>query len=163
MIKQPKPVVLFDIDYTLFNTQKFKESKLQNYNAYNETVGTLVQLKGLVNLGIFSKGETRLQKTKLEETGMIKFFNEKDIHIFDDKDANLSQTLRKYEDTKLFLVDDKLSTLCFAKKLMPQVITIWVKRGPYAMTQEGIAGFTPDTEVENLSEVAKIVQLEIGN
>ncbi|MEK7451072.1 MAG: sugar phosphate nucleotidyltransferase [Patescibacteria group bacterium] len=153
-----KPIVLFDIDYTLFDTRKFKDSKLQDYNIYEEVMGILMQLSGLANLGIFSKGETEFQKTKLEKTGMMKFFKDNDVHIFDDKDANLINVLEKYKGSKLFLVDDKLEILYSAKKHMSQVFTIWVKRGPFAQVQKPIEEFSPDEQVENLSEIVRIVQ-----
>ncbi|MDO8621245.1 MAG: sugar phosphate nucleotidyltransferase [Candidatus Levybacteria bacterium] len=153
-----KSIVLFDIDYTLFDTRKFKDSQLQDYNIYEEVMGILMQLSGLVNLGIFSKGETDFQKTKLEKTGMMQFFKENNVHIFNDKDANLINVLEKYKDSKLFLVDDKLGILYSAKKHMPQVFTIWVKRGPFAKAQKPIEGFSPDEQVENLSEIVRIVR-----
>lgn len=156
-------VVLFDIDYTLFDTRKFKESDLQVYNTYEEITNALVRIKDLASLGIFSKGNVEFQKTKLKKTGMISFFKEKDMHIFDDKDVNLINVLDRYKDSKLFLVDDKLSVLATAKKLMPQIIAVWVKRGPYAQIQKPIPGFAPDAEIKNLSEVVRIVQLKIRN
>lgn len=153
-----KPIVLFDIDYTLFDTGRFKDSQLQDYNIYDEVMGVLMQLSGLANLGIFSKGENEFQKIKLKKTGMMKFFKQNDVHIFGDKDANLIGVLGKYKNSKLFLVDDKLGVLYSAKKHMPQAIAVWVKRGPFAKSQKAISGFTPDAEVENLSEVVKIVK-----
>lgn len=152
------PIILFDIDYTLFDTRKFKDSKLQDYSSYEEVKEILIKLSELASLGIFSKGETEFQKTKLKKTGMIKFFKDNNVHIFNDKDANLINVLEKYKDSKLFLVDDKLEILYSAKKHMPQVLTIWVKRGPFAERQKPIEGFSPDEQVENLSEVLRIVQ-----
>lgn len=152
-----KLVVLFDIDYTLFKTQEFKDSQLQNYNIYEEVMEILMQLKNIASLGIFSKGETEFQKTKLKKTGMKDFFQENHVHIFDDKDANLINVLDKYKDCKLFLVDDKLGILASAKKYMPQIITIWVKRGPYAQIQEPIEDFVPSVTIDNLSDLYNIV------
>jgi len=156
--KKSLSVVLFDIDYTLFDTAFFKESGLSQHKIYEEVMQVLDSLNEIAILGIFSKGEVAFQKTKLEKTGMRKFFEENNIHIFDDKDANLISVLEKYKDSKLFLVDDKLGVLCSAKKYMPQVIAIWVKRGPFAQNQKEIAGFTPDAEIKNLSEVVKIIR-----
>ncbi len=153
-----KPVVLFDIDYTLFDTHAFKNSQLKDYWIYEEVMDVLTKLSGFASLGIFSKGEVAFQKTKLEKTKVDKFFKEKDVHIFDDKDANIINILEKYRDSKLFLVDDKLGVLYSAKNYMPKVSTIWVKRGPFAENQEEIMGFRPDEEVANLSEVVKIVR-----
>ena len=154
---QNKPVVLFDIDYTLFDTQKFKESQLQDFSIYQEVEEVLTKLKDIANLGIFSKGGNGFQRTKLENTGMIKFFEENRIHIFDDKDSNLMGVLGKYKNSKLFLVDDKLGILYSAKKLMPEITAIWVKRGPYAKTQEPIENFVPDATIGNLSNLFNLV------
>lgn len=156
-------IVLFDIDYTLFDTRKFKDSFLQDYNIYNEVMEVLIQLARLATLGIFSKGETEFQKTKLKKTGMMKFFKENNIHIFDDKDANLISVLEKYKDSKIFLVDDKLTNLYSAKKYMPQIFAIWVKRGPYAKMQKPILGFKPDAEIDSLSGVVEIIKLKMSS
>ncbi len=153
-----KPIVLFDIDYTLFDTAFFKQSELSEHKVYAEVIQVLDGLNNFATLGIFSKGEVQFQKAKLEKTGMIKFFKEKNIHIFDDKDINLIRIIDKYKNYKLFLVDDKLEILYLAKKYMKQVFTIWVKRGWYAENQKAIPGFTPDAKVDNLSEIVRIVK-----
>lgn len=153
-----KPIVLFDIDYTLFDTAFFKESGLSKHKIYEEVMRVLDSLNGIVTLGIFSKGELEFQKTKLKKTGMIKFFKKNNIHIFDDKDTNLINVLDKYKDSQLFLVDDKLGILYSAKKHMPKVFAVWVKRGPFAQNQKDISGFKPDAEIKNLEEVVGIVQ-----
>jgi hypothetical protein len=156
-MQNSKPVVLFDIDYTLFDTRKFKDSKLRDYSTYGEINRILTQLNDIASLGIFSKGETEFQKAKLEKTGMLKFFEEKNIHIFNDKDAELTGVLEKYKNSKLFLVDDKLGILYSAKKYMPRIITVWVKRGPYAETQVPIENFVPSATIDGLSDLYRIV------
>ena len=156
-----KPIVLFDIDYTLFDTAFFKESGLSEHKIYEEVIEVLESLSKIARLGIFSKGKTEFQKIKLEKTGMMKFFKDYDIHIFDDKDANLINVLGKYKDSKLFLVDDKLEILYSAKKHMSKVFTIWVKRGPFAKIQEPISGFKPDAEIMNLQEIVSIINSKL--
>jgi FMN phosphatase YigB (HAD superfamily) len=156
-MQNSKPVVLFDIDYTLFDTRKFKDSKLKDYSIYDEINKILTQLTKIASLGIFSKGETEFQRTKLEKTGMLNFFEEKNIYIFNDKDVNLISVLQKYKNSKLFLVDDRLEVLHSAKKYMPQIITVWVKRGPYAETQAPIENFVPSATIGNLSNLYRIV------
>jgi len=156
-----KSIVLFDIDYTLFDTALFKESGLSRHEIYEEVMQVLDSLSSFTTLGIFSKGEVQFQKTKLEKTGMAKFFKEEHIHIFNDKDINLTKIIDRYKDSQIFFVDDKLEILHSAKKYAKDVFTIWVKRGWYAQNQKGIFGFKPDAEVENLTEVARIVKSEI--
>jgi len=153
-----KPVVLLDIDDTLFNTALFKQSGLSEHKVYSEVMQTLDNLNNFATLGIFSKGETQFQKDKLEKTGLAKFFKEKNVHIFEDKNVNLIQAVTKYKDSKIFLVDDILEVLYSAKKNINQIFTIRVKRGRYAESQKEILGFTPDAQVENLAEVVRIVR-----
>jgi len=93
----------------------------------------------------------------LNKTGIGKFFKENNVHIFDDKGANLRDILEKYKSFKLFIVDDKLEILHSAKKHMPQIFTIWVKRGPFAQNQEKIPDFNPDTEIKNLSVIPSLI------
>lgn len=152
-----KKIVLFDIDYTLFKTDIFKNSDLKNYEIYEEVFLVLNKLSKIADLGIFSKGDLYFQNTKLIKTGVLKFFKEHDIHIFDNKDINLEKVLEKYKDKKFFLVDDKLPVLYNAKLKMPSVFTIWVKRGPFAESQQPIKNFSPDAIIKNLSDLDKII------
>lgn len=152
-----EPIVLFDIDYTLFDTKRFKESDLKSYNAFDEVKEILTRLKTIAVLGVFSEGKEQFQKTKLEKTEMMNFFTENDIHIFGDKDINLIKVLEKYKGKRIFLVDDKLQVLYSAKKYMPQIITVWVKRGPYAKTQQTIENFAPSATIDSLSNLLNIV------
>jgi FMN phosphatase YigB (HAD superfamily) len=153
-----RPVVLLDIDDTLFDTALFIQSGLLEHKVYEEVRQVLENLNTFATLGIFSKGEVQFQKTKLRETDLVKFFEEKNIHIFDDKNINLVQTVNKYKGSKIFLVDDRLEVLSSAKKNTKQIFTIWMKRGRYAQSQKEIPGFFPDARVENLLEVVKIVK-----
>lgn len=156
-LSNKKPIVLFDIDYTLFDTAFFKQSRLLKHKAYGEVEQVLKDLSGFVTLGIFSKGEEQFQKTKLEKTGMAKFFKEENVHIFDDKDMNLIKIIDKYKDLKIFIVDDKLEILYSAKMYLNQIFTIWVKRGWYAENQKPISGFIPDATVANLNEIVNLI------
>lgn len=153
-----KPIVLFDIDYTLFDTAFFKKSKLSDHKIYEEVIGVLECLRKIATLGIFSEGNSDFQKTKLTKTGIEKYFEQKNTHIVLSKLDELRSILKIYEGAKTFFVDDKLSILFTAKKIFPESFVIWVKRGIYASNQKKIAGFKPDAEVKNLSEVARIVR-----
>lgn len=157
-MQNSKPVVLFDIDDTIFNTALFIQSGLSENKAYEEVRQVLEILNTFATLGIFSKGEVQFQKSKLERTDLVNFFEEKDVHIFDDKNINLIQTIEKYKDSRVFLVDDRLEVLFSAKKNAGRIFAIWLKRGRYAQSQKPIPGFAPDAEVANLSEVVKIVR-----
>ncbi len=156
-----KPIVLFDIDYTLFDTFFFKESKLLKHKIYEEVIDVLDNLGKIAVLGIFSEGDIDFQRTKLKETKIEKYFEQDNIHIVLNKLNELQGVLEKYKNRKTFFVDDKLSILFEAKNMYPEVFVVWVKRGFYAENQKEIPGFKPDAQVENLSEVVRIVRLRI--
>lgn len=152
-----KKVVLFDIDYTLFDTEKFKNTKLQTFSLYEEVIDVLNKLKETVYLGIFSEGNLDFQKTKLLKTKIHNSFTKKHIHIVANKEETIKEILDKYKENVVFLVDDKLTVLYMAKQLLPSLITIWVKRGMYAQNQLPIKGYTPDAIIVNLRELTPII------
>ena len=153
-----KPIVLFDIDYTLFDTALFKKSYLTKHKIYEEVRDVLEKLSKDAVLGIFSEGDLEFQRKKLNQTAIVDYFEKDNTHIVLNKLTEVRKVLQKYIDRKTFFVDDKLSILFDAKKTFPKVVTIWVKRGWYAENQKDIPGFEPDSVVENLSEVVKIVK-----
>ena len=150
-------IVLFDIDYTLFNTAIFKASGLTQYSLYDEVKPVLVKLSKIAELGIFSKGEGEFQKAKLEMTGINNLFLNKDIHVFEDKDQNLKEVIKHYANWKIYLVDDKLEILQSAKQFNPLIFTIWVKRGPFAEDKTFLKKFSPDISVISLENIVAIV------
>lgn len=156
-MKSLNKIVLFDIDYTLFDTTLFKESALTKYALYDEVIPLLSKLATISELGIFSKGEEEFQKTKLQKTGIEKYFELGNIHIFEDKDSNMNKIIKQYEGNKIYLVDDKLEILFNAKKINPSIVAIWVKRGPFAQDEKLLDNFSPDITVVNLKEIISII------
>lgn len=154
--------VLFDIDYTLFDTDNLKETGLNSFRIYDEVLGILEKLSQIAGLGIISKGESKFQESKLEKTGILKFFNNSDIHIFENKAEVMQETLDKYSNKKLFLVDDKIEILKSAKELLPSVFTIWVKRGPFVEIMKDV-DYNPDSIIDTLDGVVDIVQSTNSN
>jgi FMN phosphatase YigB (HAD superfamily) len=150
-------IVLFDIDYTLFDTQTFKNSSLTKFSLYIEVLPVLESLVNIAELGIFSKGNDIFQNIKLQETGIIKFFQEQNIHVFENKDINLKHVIEKYNSLKIYLIDDNLATLYNAKKNTPLVTTVWIKRGPFAEDVSLLNNFIPDFVRDNLEEIVPIV------
>lgn len=157
-----KKIVLFDIDYTLFNTAQFKSSGLKTYNLYEEVEEALRKLSKVCEIGIFSKGEGAFQREKLKQTLIHAHFKKENIHIFAQKDEHIGRVLSKYKDRDIFLIDDKLEVLKLGKDLSGNVYAIWLKRGPFAEAQKDIVGFTPDAVISNLSEAVSFI-LEIRN
>jgi UDP-N-acetylglucosamine diphosphorylase / glucose-1-phosphate thymidylyltransferase / UDP-N-acetylgalactosamine diphosphorylase / glucosamine-1-phosphate N-acetyltransferase / galactosamine-1-phosphate N-acetyltransferase len=156
-----KKLVLFDIDYTLFDTGIFKESQLTSYNVYEEVIDMLVTVGKSARLGIFSEGELDFQKTKLLKTDIMRHFLDENIHIVASKDMMIKEVLEQYRGEDVFLIDDKLPVLQAAKEILKDIKTVWVKRGIYAENQKPIPGFSPNFEVTNLSDIATIVEEDI--
>jgi FMN phosphatase YigB (HAD superfamily) len=151
--------VLLDIDYTFFDTGKFKKTKLELYAVYEEVLPTLKELHEIAQIGIFSEGDLGLQQRKLRETNVEVFFQKEHIYIVEQKHKEIEKILDSYQKKgQLVLVDDKLPILYVAKKYMPSVYTIWVKRGVYALAQEPIEDFVPDAEVTNLQEIIPLIR-----
>ncbi len=152
-----KKLVLFDIDYTLFDTSAFKDSSLTNYSLYEEIIATLRSLSKIATLGIFSEGEIDFQEDKLARTGISKLFLDQHIHIVEDKTKTIERVIDKYKDYELFVIDDRISNLEMAKAHNPKVRAVWVKRGPFAVKD---TDFVPDLAVSNLADLVNFVKNE---
>lgn len=160
-MKKSKKIVLFDIDYTILDTDILKKSNLANFQLYNEVLDTFSQLKEVADFGIFSEGDIVFQQKKMRETNIENYFRKEHIHIFAQKNEMIKQILELYKKKgNLYFVDDKLSVLHLAKKYEPSVFTIWVKRGIYALNQKPIEGFTPDGTVKSLHEIVPLIAKE---
>lgn len=149
-------VVLFDIDYTLFDTQSFKDSNLSSFKNFEEVADVLEELSKIAKIGIFSTGERNFQHDKLLNTKIMSFFKPEDIHVSEDKEQVIEEILQKYSQREIFLVDDKIKILKLAKEIYPSIHTIWVKRGPYVEIMRDVK-YEPDTTIENLKNIASVV------
>lgn len=158
-MKQQK-IILFDIDYTVFDMGLYGDSKIQTYKAYDEVYEVLSELKGLADLGILSQGEVLWQERKLHETNLKQFFLQEHTHIVFSKEETIEEILKKYQDhEKVYLIDDRLSVLRLAKKHHKKIFTVWIKRGKYAKEEENaFPDFKPDETIEDLRELPSIVK-----
>lgn len=154
---EKRKVVLFDIDYTLFDTKTFKDSNLKSFSVYAEVADALAEIGAYAKLGIFSEGEEEFQKAKLLQTAIDSHFHLNNVHVVAKKSEEIENILDSYKDITLFLVDDRLEVLYLAKKSHPKVYTIWMKRGPFALTTQLIDGFSPDATIDDLRMVLPIV------
>jgi phosphoglycolate phosphatase-like HAD superfamily hydrolase len=150
------PIILFDIDYTLFDTALFKQSNLTQYSLYPEVPDILSNLSNQATLGILSEGEKETQQNKLIKTKIYHFFNKDHIHITSAKQELIQTISEKYKDKSLIIIDDKLTILPLAKKYIPHAFTIWIKRGEYAKNQKPLPGFTPDATLESLTSLLEL-------
>ena len=160
MIKDKK-IVLFDIDYTVFNTDILKQSDLKTFKVYDEVHEVLNKLKEIADLGIFSQGDVAFQHKKLVETNIVDYFHRDHIHIVPEKFSEIADLIKAYHDHgRLYLVDDRLPILQAAKQENPAVRTIWVKRGFFAENQDPIPNFEPDATVLTLKEIVSLIAQE---
>lgn len=147
-------LILFDIDYTLFDTQVFKDSNLVMYTLYPQVKNILENLNNKFTLGILSQGEKEFQIRKLHETGIFNLFDKDHIFITPDKHGELEGILKNLKIEKTVFIEDKLEILKKAKNLNPAMITIWVKNGPYAQNTKD--AFSPDFSVETISKLPDV-------
>ena len=152
-----KSIILFDIDYTLFDTSLFKNSKLSQFALYEEVFSVLNYLSKNSILGIFSEGDKDLQVRKLKETGIENLLNKDHIHISENKENLINEIVKNYKDSTLVIIDDKLDILFKIKKLLPSSKVVWVKRGVYAENQKPIPDFSPDFIIDNLNEIKQLL------
>lgn len=155
--KAKKKLVLFDIDYTLFDTSTFKQTNLQKYKVYKEVIGVLMELSKIARLGIFSEGDRNFQAEKIAKTNIAKHFLSEHVHIVPNKEETMRKVLAQYKHSQLFIVDDKLPFLSIVQQYAPHAYTIWVKRGIYAENQKPIKGFRPNATVKSLKSIVEIV------
>ena len=157
-MKKKQKLILFDIDYTLFDTDLFKKSDLSDYQLYEEIEKSLETLSRVSELGIFSEGENDFQRAKLEKTKLLRFFkNNEHIHIMVNKSSELKRVLSSYVNSDVYIIDDKLEILNSIKHHFPSIKVIWLKRGKYAQIQKPIPNLTPDAIINTLSDAVPIV------
>lgn len=157
-----KSIILFDIDYTLFDTALFKKTNFKEFTLFKEVPDVLSNLSEKLILGIFSQGEENLQNSKLKATKIDHFFQKEHIYIESQKEEKIKKIGDKYKNMQLFIADDKLLVLSLMKKENPGIFTIWIKRGEYALRQKPLHGFIPDAIMENLSGIIPLIDKKHG-
>ena len=134
----------------IFNQKNFRD------NLHKEVLTSLKMLIELGEVGILSQGDKEFQHAKI--THFRHLLNSNHINIVKNKKSDMAYVFENIQTYKIYFVDDMIHMLETAKKINPQITTIWMKRGRYAGSQKAIPGFTPDAEVKNLSEIVKIVK-----
>lgn len=104
------------------------------------------------NLVIFSDGDDMFQKTKIEELGLYK--KAREVIISRSKIDLLEGLAKKYQG-KFVVIDDRPKVIEEAKRLLGDVITIWVKYGRHAQGYETVGA---DLETTDLEEVIQYLR-----
>ena len=151
-------IILFDIDNTLFDTEKLKQTDLSTFELYDEVNDMLAKLAKIATLGIFSQGDIAFQNKKLNKTNIQHYFSDEHKHIVEYKLAVMEEVLQKYKNkAKVYYIDDWLEMLQKAKQVDPSVFTIWMKRGEYASVQQAKDDFSPDAVVETVRDIIPLI------
>lgn len=151
-----KKILLFDIDYTLFDTAHFKESNLSSYLLYPDVENVLLKLHSKIQLGILSQGEHDFQIAKLKNTGIFNFFKSEYIFIVEDKHGELQHIMKFLKDFDVIFVEDKKEMLERAKEFDPEIKTVWVQKGPYADATS--SKFSPHFTIFDISELPPLLE-----
>ena len=162
-MNKSKVVILFDIDYTLFNTERFKKTNLEIFCVYEDGFETLEELSKIADLGIFSEGDIAFQNKKLREPNIEKYFIRDHMHIVKEKVMAIKALVKKYKNhDQIFLIDDRLAIFPILKKEFPSLFTIWMKReSEHTLYQIPMKDFSPDAEVETLKEIIPLIRSRI--
>ena len=116
MKKSQKPIILFDIDYTLIDTTLLMRTcmwrfwsikRLYKECVYPDVVPTLRALEKKATLGIFSQALTRLQYLKIDYSGLSVFFNKRHIYISRNKKAYARKLFPLFDINHVAVVDDR--------------------------------------------------------
>jgi len=153
MKSRKKPVVILDIDQTLFDTKLFKE-RLYDTTTLSEseyiellylTEKKLFQelvMKREIPINIFSvQEELRTTNHKLNDTEAAK---------------RLKDYLEDYKDYQIYLVDDQLSLLKEAKNFSKDIITILLQTNT-EKERKSKTNFEADNVIRKLEEMIQII------
>ncbi len=107
-----------------------------------------------IDLFLVSYGDKKFQRAKIENAGIVQFFEKIIITSDINKVSVLKKLLKKNE--KAIFVDDNPETLSAVKKEFPQIITIRMKRreGKYQKEKDNP---NIDFSINNLKELEKIL------
>ena len=160
------PIISFDIDYTLFDTDKFRmyvPSDLTMWDiqqlpfdicVYPEVLSVLPTLQRAFRFGICSISEIdEYQWAKLTRTGLARFFDPDLVFIGNDIDALLKE-MRQTVPMLHYAVDDLPTKLERIKVVYPEVVTVRVKKGKHAVKT---FPFQSDYEIDDLHGLSRIV------
>lgn len=111
----------------------FKNTPFQKF-IFENTHDNIKKIKKLGKVIIFSLGEKKYQEIKIEKSGIEKAVGAKNVIIVQDKKTGLKTLINKIKKgkfTDISIVDDVSNVLTEAKKIDPQIITVWVRFGKY--------------------------------
>lgn len=108
-------IFLIDIDNTLLDTNRLNKNPIRfilnkNYAenlVFPDMIRFLEKKQERYDLGIISKGIPFIQIFKLKKTGLLKYFNQKNIFIVRNKIEFLQRESKLNQYEKIYIVDDQ--------------------------------------------------------
>ncbi len=136
----------FDFNESEISKAFFDDSNFENI-FFEDVLECLDNLKRSFDLGIFSEGFNEFQMLKLHKTGILKYFDQNLIFIFNRK--LVDDSLKLLPDG-CFIIDDNLSVICAleeTKRFRP----IWLNR----KISEGTDDCAQIFDLKNIADVLK--------
>ncbi|MCL5411627.1 MAG: HAD hydrolase-like protein [Patescibacteria group bacterium] len=137
----------------------FSSEEMFTKVVYPETRSVLEKLQGKITVGVFSSGDVSFQRSKLSLSGLDKYMKEDDINIFEHKRNNISALMDKYQEAELIVVDDRAEILEGVKKVRPDALTLWVRRGKFAQKLPETKEYAPSYEIDDLTEIFRVIEV----
>jgi FMN phosphatase YigB (HAD superfamily) len=132
--------------------------EIMEESLYEDTIEVLDFLakQPYLTLGIFSAGLKRAQRAKIKR--VEHFLHEDHIHIFAFKKHHaLAEMLQQYNGQAITIIDDMVHILLEAKKLRPDLQTIWIQRPERSFMDNLVDNFQPDSIIRSLQELVPII------
>ncbi|MDO8619380.1 MAG: GNAT family N-acetyltransferase [Candidatus Daviesbacteria bacterium] len=143
-----KKVFLVDLDNTLIDTEKFRDTFIEDAENFPFEKHFFPAYKNLLNilhsLGevfIFSGGEEAFQMAKIKRAGIDQIIDQEHLIIVADKTPSLDTIIPRFKDRAITFIDDRADYLNIALKINPEIKCIWVRHGKYKDNEIGSEKF----------------------
>ncbi len=177
-----KPTYLiFDLDYTLFDTDQLKrlvghittvDARIFNQTQINRLKtkkitenllfhGVIDQLLRLKSKGyhllIQTEGDQKGQQWKIDHTGLGAVIPKQSQYIYWNKKISyLNEIIDNIpKDAKVYYFDDKPTKLRAIKRHHPKILTVLVCQGPWWHLK--LTDFTPDYTIKTIQEIERFL------
>lgn len=121
---------------------------------YPEVKEVIAHLKTLGKVVIFTEGDAKYQKMKVDKSGLTVVADQ--VFIFKHKLDHLIEVMAKYKNYQLVFIDDKSTSLGKIKKLYPEIIVIEVLQGHHATvdhdSHQGLRSISSISDLINLTQ-----------
>lgn len=101
-------------------------------NVIKNSIKLVKSLQKIGDVYIYSLGHPDYQKVKINKSGFEKIVGINNIIITQDKINGLKNILNKFNNDKVFIIDDRIEILEATKSYNHEIVTIWYKYGAYS-------------------------------